>query len=113
MLTESRKPGSPSGGEILSESQKEQFRRDGYTIVPGVLSPEEVSRVRAFLAEQFDSGEHELIDEEGALVDVPTRFEELRFLLTKDRLGRSLHSLLGQGFVPCPVPPPPASAVAA
>jgi ectoine hydroxylase-related dioxygenase (phytanoyl-CoA dioxygenase family) len=104
MLTDSPNTTSPGAqNTALSESQKEQFRSDGYTVVPGVLSPAEVARTRAFLAAQFDSGEHELIDEEGALVDVLTRFEELRFLLANDRLVGSLRSLLGEEFVLFPI----------
>jgi hypothetical protein len=104
MLTDSQKTTSANGQTaVLSEAQIEQFRTEGYAVVPGVLSPDEVARTRAFLATQFDSGEHELIDEEGALVDVLTRFEELRFLLAKDRLAGALRSLLGEDLVLFPI----------
>lgn len=89
--------------EILSDRQKEDFRTIGYTLVPGVLSAEEVSRARSFLTRKFDSGERQPGDESNTLVDVFTRFEELRFLLANEKLVGSLRSLLGDGFVLYPI----------
>jgi hypothetical protein len=88
---------------MLSDSQKEQFRKDGYAIVPGVLSSDDVARLRTFLADKFDSGEETAADSDRVLPNIFSRYEEVRFLLSHDKLIESLRSLLGENFVLFPI----------
>lgn len=85
----------------LSETQKAAFRRDGYLLVPGLLTAEQVRRLRAFLLRKFlqwpkveypgDTG--------NVLFDLFNRYAELRWLLFHEPTIRVLRELLGDDYV--------------
>jgi hypothetical protein len=84
---------------LLSHDQIEGFRRDGFVVQPSVLSQEEVTQLRAYLADRFDSGEREPGDTDRVLHDVAARHSQVGRLLRNQKLLSTLRSLLGDDFV--------------
>jgi Phytanoyl-CoA dioxygenase (PhyH) len=86
---------------MLTEEQKQCFQRDGYLLVPGVLSPEQVNLLRDFFRRKFLSpdGPKYLGDGKGLLFDVFNRYPEVRWLLFHPPTLAVLRDLLGPDFV--------------
>lgn len=80
----------------LSHEQKMQFDKQGYLLIPGALTEEEVHRLRAALLSHFD---HDRLSETQFLTDVFSRFPDLRWLLFHRQTLSVLRSLLGEDFV--------------
>lgn len=93
----------------LSAEQKEHFDRDGYVVIPDVLSADDVSAMRAFLESLFDSGVTYKGDVQirggvegrggGVRHDIFARYPETRFLMTHPQILGALRSLLGPQVV--------------
>lgn len=93
----------------LSAEQKEHFDRDGYVVIPDVLSADDVSAMRRFLESLFDSGVTYKGDVQirggvegrggGVRHDIFSRYPEMRFLMTHPAILGALRSLLGPDFV--------------
>lgn len=86
---------------MLTTRQKIQFKDSGYLLIPKILSPDQISWLRAFLRPKFDtvpecrfSG-----DTSNVLFDVFTRYPEMRWLLFHRPTINVLKSLLGDDFV--------------
>jgi hypothetical protein len=75
--------------------------RDGYVIVPNVLTPEEVRSARHFFLEKFKNPEKhfEGNDYVEAMFEIYERFEELSGLLFKEPAISIVRQLLGENFV--------------
>jgi hypothetical protein len=86
---------------MLTREQVEAFDRDGYLLVPNVLTPEEVTHARALLKPKFDvPGERRAPgDTAGMLFNVFSHHADLRWLLFHDRTLGVLRTLLGPDFV--------------
>lgn len=81
------------------------FQRDGFVVVPKVISAEQVAQLRGVLFGMFDApaGYEGDFDRRGRLgsvrFDVCSRVPELRWLLTHMPLLSPLRTLLGEDFV--------------
>lgn len=86
---------------MLKQEQRECFARDGYLIVPGVLSDEQVSWLRSFFRPKFELSPQERFagDTDHVLFDVFARYSEVRWLLFHRPALEVLRSLLGEDFV--------------
>lgn len=86
---------------VLTEAQLAQFRSDGYTMVPGVISPDEVSRLRVFLQDRFDGQKGVNDGGVGRILDTFFNFEDMApcWSALNDTAVECLRSLLGDGFV--------------
>jgi hypothetical protein len=104
MLTEQGKQEQP-----LPAEQMEEYRREGFVTIPGVLSPERISELRDFFTRLFARKPEHKGDQSAALLpegrgggvrhDIFSRYEQLRFLLADPHLLGSLRSILGDDFV--------------
>ncbi len=89
----------------MKAEQREQFLREGFLIVPEVLTSEQVASLRTELAKLFSMPATELgdFDRRGRLgsvrFDVCARHPSLRWLLTHPPLLEALRGLLGDDFV--------------
>jgi hypothetical protein len=64
---------------MLTQKQQDLYARDGYLLVPNILTAQEVAWLRAFLRRKFDSPGLPP-DTEHWLLDVFGRHPELRWL---------------------------------
>jgi hypothetical protein len=85
---------------MLTEREIEQFHRDGYILVPNVLSAEQIAQLRAFLRPRFDlpSAKHFPGDTDHFLFDVFNRYPEMRWLLFHEPSMQIIKSLLGEDY---------------
>ena len=83
----------------LTEEQRARFHRDGFLVVPNVLSRDQVQELRQFCARIFDAGRQHPGDDEVSRADVFCRFPEVRWLLVHPPVLGALKSLLGDDFV--------------
>lgn len=94
---------------MLSDADRQGFDSDGYVVVPGVLTGEQVREVRAFLVDLFGRkpvhrGDLQFPAVSGARGggvrhDIYTRYPELRWMFTHPPIIDALRSLLGEDFV--------------
>jgi hypothetical protein len=85
-----------------AESRQEQFERDGFVTVTGVLSPEEVAELREFFTRLFSTEPEYAGDNRFARYDIFSRYPETRALLTKPPVLDALRDLLGDDFALVP-----------
>src|SRR3954447_26427734 len=83
----------------MTSDLKQSFDRDGFVVVPGVLSPEEIQRLRTFFLELFDAEPIYEGDNKLTRVDIAARYPETRFLMWKPELVEAARALLGEDFV--------------
>lgn len=76
-----------------------RFDQDGFVLVPGVLSREEVGGLRRLLAELFDSDIRHEGDGKNSRGDIFCRYPELRWLLAHAPIVSALRSILGEDFI--------------
>jgi hypothetical protein len=86
---------------MLTQEQKDRYYRDGYLLVPNVLTREQVKWLRAFFRPKFDlpAEQRPSTDTENWLVDVFSRYPELRWLYFHERTLGIVKSLLGEDFL--------------
>jgi hypothetical protein len=86
---------------MLTKSQIEEFNENGYLLVPGVLTPQQVQALRVSLTSKFDVSESARLpcDTDQYLFDLFNRHPDLRWLLFHEALVTALRSLLGEDFV--------------
>ena len=86
---------------MLTPEHRQQFHEQGYVVVPGVLSGDEVARLRAALRPKFDVPPEQRFsgDGDGVLFDVFNRHPETRWLLFHASSIQVLRLLLGDDFV--------------
>jgi hypothetical protein len=86
---------------MLTQEQKEQYYRDGYLLVPRVLTAEQVKWLRAFFRPKFDLPPEQRppTDTDHWLLDVFVRYPEVRWLCFHEPTLQVLRSLLGKDFV--------------
>jgi ectoine hydroxylase-related dioxygenase (phytanoyl-CoA dioxygenase family) len=99
----------PETSSELSAEQKEQFDRDGYVVIPGVVSADELASLRSFLGDLFDAGVTHRGDVQvrggvegrggGVRHDIFARYPELRFPIAHPAVLGALRSLLGPELV--------------
>jgi hypothetical protein len=85
---------------MLVEVQRNKFNRDGYLLVPSVLSLAEVKKLREFLAPKFARPAEQRFpgDTENILFDLVGRYVETRWLLFHPQVVDTLRSLLGDHY---------------
>ena len=87
---------------------REQFKKDGYAIVPGVFSAQEIASLRRDLLSIFDTpptlpGDRPRTPKSAALrVELPVRHPQLRWLLVHPPLLAAVREILGADFVYLP-----------
>ncbi|MBD2002374.1 MULTISPECIES: phytanoyl-CoA dioxygenase family protein [Cyanophyceae] len=84
----------------LTNSQIEQFHKNGFLVVSSVLTNEQVRELREFLLKLFESGIQRQSDD--GCIDICARYPELRWLLIHPPIVSALRSLLGNDFVYLP-----------
>ena len=87
---------------MIDETAKERFRREGFLVVPGVLSESQVAGLRELLIEKFDSGPEKSTDTPTLRADLCARYPETRYLLWHGPIVETLRALLGDDFVYLP-----------
>src|SRR5262249_24436842 len=93
-----REPHMTTATSSELQRQVKQFHKDGYLVVPGVLSQEQVSWLRSFLRSKFDTPPGQPIAENGDrpyLLDIWSSYPEARWLLFHEPVLRLLKALLG------------------
>lgn len=90
-------------------TNNELLQKQGYVVIPQVLSPEEVQKARSILTRLFDEksnlpGNLNRTSEEGGsvYVDIFSRHEDLRWILFHPKLIEGLASALGKDFIILP-----------
>jgi hypothetical protein len=84
----------------MTKNEIRQFDRDGYLLVRNVLSAEQVAWLRKFFLAKFDlPPEPEHGDTDSTLVDMFSRYPEIRWLLFDERTLRLFKALAGDDFV--------------
>ena len=91
----------------ISEPQRQvkQFLKDGYLVVPGVLSQEQVSWLRSFFRSKFDIPPGQPLaqkDDWPYLLDIWSSYPEVRWLLFHEPVLRLLKELLGDDLILLP-----------
>jgi ectoine hydroxylase-related dioxygenase (phytanoyl-CoA dioxygenase family) len=86
---------------MLGKEQIDSFHRNGYLVVPDILSADQVRSLRAALRPKFNTPESERYpgDSEHYLFDIFSRYPDLRWLLLHEPTLAVLRSLLGEDFV--------------
>lgn len=82
-------------------TRRAQFERDGFLLIPGVLTQEEVQSLRSLLRPKFlqPKENHHPGDSSQFLFNVFNRYPEMQWLLAKPAANAVLKELLGPDFV--------------
>lgn len=83
---------------MITQKQKEQYYRDGFLLLPNVLTLDEVAWLRAFFRPKFDSP-HLLADTHHWLLDIFGRYPEVRWLCFHEPTLKIVRSLFGEDIV--------------
>ncbi len=85
----------------LDQTQLEQFREQGFLVVPGVLTRDQTAQLRAALDPEFDRPAANRLpgDVDGLLFDPFSRHAAVRWLLFHPPTLEILRSVLGDDFV--------------
>jgi hypothetical protein len=86
---------------MLTKKQKDQYSRDGYLLVPNILTAEQVRWLRGFFRPKFDAPGPPP-DSDHWLVDIFGRYPEVRWLCFHEPTLKVLHSLFGDDIVLLP-----------
>jgi hypothetical protein len=87
---------------------REQFKKDGYAIAPGVFSPDEIAGLRRDLLNIFDTPSTLPMDTEKTAnapalrIELPVRHPQLRWLLVHPPLLAAVREVLGADFIYLP-----------
>src|SRR5208283_5170596 len=84
--------------EVSAEELAKSYFKNGFVIVPSVLSAEEVQSLRAFLRPKYDlpEGERYFGDTSQYLFDPFSRYKEAQVLLLKPRAIQVVTAILGE-----------------
>src|SRR5439155_24724704 len=90
--------------ETLSRSEIDRFDKEGYLLVRDILTPEQVAELRAFFRPKFNQPPDKRLpgDSETGLVDIFSRYPQIRWLLFNERLLGVLKAIAGEDFVLMP-----------
>ena len=88
----------------MSTDETRQFDKDGYLVVRGIISAEQVRPLRQFMLAKFNLPPDPQVhgDTDSTRVEVFTRYPELRSLLFNERIVGMLRVLAGDDFVLLP-----------
>jgi hypothetical protein len=86
---------------MLTQKQKERYAREGYLLVPGILSAEQVRWLRAFFRPKFDSPGPPP-DTHHWLADIFGRYPEVRWLCFHEPTLQVVRALFGNDIVMLP-----------
>src|SRR5438445_13283566 len=88
----------------ISRSEIDQFDKEGYLLVGDLLTPEQVAELRAFFRQKFNQPPDQRLpgDTESGLVDIFSRYPEIRWLLFNERLIELMKAFAGDDFVLMP-----------
>lgn len=86
---------------MLTKEQKQSFHRNGFLVVPNLLTAREIAWLRSFFEPLFKRPSKKRLpgDTDGWLVDIYNRYPECQWLLFHEPTTAALRSLLGEGFV--------------
>jgi hypothetical protein len=84
---------------MLTNSQIEQFHRDGFLLVPSVFTKKQVTEMRTFLVNLFNSKIQFPGDTRNFRNDIASKYPQLQWLLFYPSMISVLKSLLGNNFV--------------
>jgi hypothetical protein len=86
---------------VLTKEQIDQYHRDGYLLVPKVLTAEQVQGLRSFFRPKFDLPKEQRYptDTDHWLLDIFCRYPESRWLCFHEPALQVLRALLGDDFV--------------
>jgi hypothetical protein len=87
--------------DVLSQKQKDQYFRDGYLLVPNILTAGQTSWLRAFLRTKFDAPGPPP-DTDQWLVDIFGRYPQVRWLCFHEPTLNVVRSLFGEEIVLLP-----------
>jgi hypothetical protein len=90
--------------EMLSRNEIAHYDSQGYLLVRDVLTPDQVAELRAFFMPKFHQSPEKRLpgDSEAGLVDIFSRYPQIRWLLFNERLLGVVRSLAGEDFVLMP-----------
>lgn len=90
--------------DAISSREIDQFNKEGYLLVRNLLNSEQVARLRAFCKSKFHLPAAQQLpgDNDTSLVDIFSRYPEIRWLLFNERLNDLLKALAGDDFVLMP-----------
>jgi hypothetical protein len=86
---------------MLTQEQKDQYFRDGYLLIPNVLTAEQVNWLRAFFRPKFDAPVL-AADFHHLLYDIFGRYPEVRWLCFHEPTLEIVRSLFGDDIVLLP-----------
>jgi len=86
---------------MLTKQQIERYYRDGYLLVPNTLTAEQVTWLRSFFRPKFDLPPERRLptDTDHWLLDIFSRYPEVRWLCFHEPTLQILRTLLGNDFV--------------
>src|SRR5258708_5744599 len=86
---------------MLTEEQKKQYYRDGYLLIPKVLTAEQVNGLRTYFRARFDLPSEQRLpsDTDHWLLDIFSRYPEVRWLCFHEVTKQLVQSLLGKDFL--------------
>ncbi|MEA5549891.1 phytanoyl-CoA dioxygenase family protein [Anabaena cylindrica UHCC 0172] len=87
---------------MLNKNQLEQFHKDGFLLIPSVLTQEQVIEIRNSLINLFNSAIEFEGDTNNLRFDICNRYSEFRWLLIHPPIVSVLKSILGENFVYLP-----------
>lgn len=87
---------------MSADDQRKQFEEKGFAVFPGVLSADEVARLRRSLEELFAQAPTHAGDRQEIRNDVYSRYPDLRFLLGHPKILDGLRTILGDDLVSVP-----------
>jgi Phytanoyl-CoA dioxygenase (PhyH) len=86
---------------MITRKQKKSFAADGYLLVPGILSQEQVRSLREYLGPKFETPPEQRGkgDLDKVMLDIFSRNPSIRWLLFHEPTQQVLRGLLGDDFV--------------
>lgn len=84
---------------MLTSNQLEQFHRDGFLVVPSVITKKQVKELRDFLINIFNSNINLSGNTRNFRNDIASNYQQIRWLLFHPPIISALKSLLGNNFV--------------
>src|SRR5260370_9307369 len=88
----------------ISRNEIDQFDKEGYLLVRDLLTAEQVAELRAFFRQKFNQPPEQRLpgNVETGLVDIFSRYPQVRWLLFNERLIDLMKAFAGDDFVLMP-----------